>query len=492
MEKAISIMKQFASERDTRVIVVVSALSSEVKEQGTTTRLLRAAENAIEQKDFQSALNQIEDTHLDVIYTMMKCRRNREHIRGELSRELEEIRAFCSSLSVIRELSPRSMDKIVGCGERMSASLVSAILHDHGVASPYVNLSNVFDALDTTQRGGFQQLFKERLRQLLSAAYAEHDDDDEDGHDAVVVVPVLTGFFGHVQSGMLHTIGRGYTDLTAALCAGAMKADTLQVWKESDGIFTGNPTKIDDAKLLSFVTPDEASELTAFGNEVLNPFTMKCCIEDNIPVQILNTFEPRKYGTVVRIGSSNDEEGEGEGEGEGDDRYRSQHGIIAVCSKKDIYVLHLTLNDHHQSRHDLALIFALFKQFSIKTDLISTSSVNVSVAINESTALSDIDAVIRELKQQLHLNDGHNISLKANRAIVSCIGSGMFHQIGIASKIFACLSRRSINIEMISQGSSEISVSTVIHSEQMDEAIKVIHNDLIIDASPQLTSSQIL
>eukprot|EP00485_Elphidium_margaritaceum_P009318 CAMPEP_0202697614 /NCGR_PEP_ID=MMETSP1385-20130828/10939_1 /ASSEMBLY_ACC=CAM_ASM_000861 /TAXON_ID=933848 /ORGANISM="Elphidium margaritaceum" /LENGTH=494 /DNA_ID=CAMNT_0049354115 /DNA_START=246 /DNA_END=1730 /DNA_ORIENTATION=- len=462
MEKAISIMKQFASEKETSVIVVVSALSSEVKEQGTTSRLLKAAWNAIEQKEFQSLLNQIEDTHLDVIYTMIRDRKNRENIRNEIAKELEEIRMFCTSLSVIREISPRSMDKIIGCGERMSASLVSAILCDHGLESPCLNLSNIFDGLDTTQRGGFQHTFKDRLRLMLGSAYAEEPH----------AVPVVTGFFGQVQHGMLNTIGRGYTDLTAALCAGAMKADTLQVWKESDGIFTGNPTKIDDAKLLSFVTPDEATELTAFGNEVLNPFTMKCCIDDNIPIQILNTFEPREQGTMVVDECTRN-------------RYESPHGIIAVCSKKDIHVLHLTLNDQHQSLSDLSAIFALFKQYNIKSDLISTSVVNVSVAINENTKAADISAVMKALKKQLNLNGDGGVTLKKDRSIVSCIGPGM----STYDQIFACLSRQKINIEMICRGSSDMSVSVVIHSKQMDQAIKALHNDLIIDAAPHVETT---
>eukprot|EP01083_Nonionella_stella_P042192 114119_1 len=452
MQKVINIIQQFKKQSD--VIVVVSALSSENKVEGTTSRLLLAAHSAVEKKEFDTYLSQIEDTHLDIMYTLLKSRKAREQIRSIITNELNEIASFCSSLSVIRELSPRSHDKIIGCGERMAAALTSAILNDSGYDSNYINLSNIFDNLDTN-KSNYHTLIKNEIKNII---------DEELNAGAI---PVITGFFGHVKGGIIDSIGRGYTDLTSALCAGAMHAKTLQVWKESDGIFTGNPTKIEDAHLLSFVTAEEASELTSFGNEVLNPFTMRCAINDNIPIQILNTFEPNGSGTVI-----NKEDTMSENEAQ------SPHGIIAVCSKTGINVINLSINDHHKS---LGEVFDLFNKHNVRIDLISTSVTNLSVAIHESVSMLAIKELIHDLEQVHGLNG--NINLNTNRSIVSCVGSGMHHQIGIAAKIFGCLSAQNVNIEMISQGSSEISISVVIHADQMDQAIKAIHKDYIADTA---------
>lgn len=81
-------------------------------------------------------------------------------------------------------------------------------------------------------------------------------------------VPVVTGYFGVVPGSLLSAIGRGYTDLCAALLAVGLAAEELQIWKEVDGIFTADPRKVPTARLLSSITPEEAAELTFFGSEV--------------------------------------------------------------------------------------------------------------------------------------------------------------------------------------------------------------------------------
>lgn len=90
-------------------------------------------------------------------------------------------------------------------------------------------------------------------------------------------VPVITGYFGVVPGSLLSTIGRGYTDLCAALLAVGLGAEELQIWKEVDGIFTADPRKVPTARLLSSITPEEAAELTFFGSEVPHPTSVRFC-----------------------------------------------------------------------------------------------------------------------------------------------------------------------------------------------------------------------
>jgi aspartate kinase len=83
------------------------------------------------------------------------------------------------------------------------------------------------------------------------------------------------GFFGPVPGSLLDQVGRGYTDLLAALLAVGLNASELQIWKEVDGIFTADPRKVPTARLISVISPDEAAELTYYGSEVVHPFTME-------------------------------------------------------------------------------------------------------------------------------------------------------------------------------------------------------------------------
>src|ERR1700761_1228646 len=105
-------------------------------------------------------------------------------------------------------------------------------------------------------------------------------------------LPRSLGFFGSVPGSLLTSIGRGYTDLAAALIAVGLDAEELQVWKEVDGIFTADPRKVKNARLLNIITPEEASELTYYGSEVIHPFTMEQVIRAQIPIRIKNVMNP--------------------------------------------------------------------------------------------------------------------------------------------------------------------------------------------------------
>ncbi len=449
MDKVANIITSHYSEEENKnVVAVVSALSSETKEEGTTSRLLAAAEAAVKQEaEFQVYLERIEDTHMDIIYSL-NDRKIRDNAKHFVHQELDRTRSFCSSLGVIREISPRSHDMVIGCGERLSAGLISYVLRDRGVKAEYVNLSGAFQELDTGRRG-YQHTAKRVFGGLLKPLLEEN------------TIPVVSGFFGNVNKGIIKGVGRGYTDLTSALCAGAVNADALQVWKESDGVFTGNPTKIDEARLLSLVTPEEASELTYFGNEVLHPFTMECAIEDRVPIHILNTFKPDSGGTAIVEADHEEELGKLRG--------AKCQGIAAVCSKKGIPVINLMSNRLLDSTSFLARVFEKFAQHKVKADLISTSVSNLTVTLHETTPRESIDALLKDLEQY------GKADFEENRAIVSCIGSGMRHQTGLASRVFHVLAEAGISLEMISQGASEINISAVIPSEDMDKAIHTIH-----------------
>lgn len=194
------------------------------------------------------------------------------------------------------------------------------------------------------------------------------------------VVPVITGYMGDFRGGIISSVGRGYSDLTAALVAAAIQANALQVWKESDGIFTGNPTKIKDASLLHIVTPREAAEITYFGNEVLHPFTMECAIEASIPIHILNTFKPESRGTVIDPAVPEEELAKRPG----------SFGVAAVVSKKNVCVINLASNRMLGSTTFLARVFELFAKHKVKVDLITTSETNISITAHESVPRNSV------------------------------------------------------------------------------------------------------
>lgn len=170
---------------------------------------------------------------------------------------------------------------------------MTALLQSRGVKAVYVDLAEVIDPLSGLGAKGLNEAFYRDLARLFAERVLELAGDEG-------CVPVVTGYFGKVPGGLLDQIGRGYTDLCAALLAvGLPNARELQIWKEVDGIFTADPRKVPTARLLSSVTPSEAAELTFYGSEVIHPFTMDQVIKAGIPVRIKNVMNPRNAGTVI-------------------------------------------------------------------------------------------------------------------------------------------------------------------------------------------------
>lgn len=142
-----------------------------------------------------------------------------------ISNECQDLAAFLAATQKVGEISPKSTDKIISKGETLSARFVAAVLRDRHIDSQFVELSEIIDIKTS-----------------------HHLDHDFYGHLAAKLgeqiekcgekVPVVTGFFGPVPKGLLNQIGRGYTDLCAALVAVGLGAKELQILKEVDGVFT--------------------------------------------------------------------------------------------------------------------------------------------------------------------------------------------------------------------------------------------------------------
>jgi len=297
-------------------------------------------------------------------------------------------------------------------------------------------------------------------------------------------VPVVTGFFGPIPGSLLHQVGRGYTDLCAALLAAGLEASELQIWKEVDGIFTADPRKVPTARLISAISPEEAAELTYYGSEVVHPFTMDQAIRKSIPIRIKNVENPRGNGTVIRPNTEDNISSSATishpipepitsksfqnliRETEATQRKRSP---TAVTIKENIVILNINSNRKSVSHGFLANIFRILDKFGVVVDLISTSEVHVSMAIEDYPPKNIFERLIRELN---HIG---TVDIFRDMTILSLVGKEMRNMVGIAGKMFTTLAQGNINIEMISQGASEINISCVIRSRDAVKALNLIH-----------------
>jgi aspartate kinase len=423
-----------------RIIVALSAMSSYVKAEGTTSRLIEAADAALNRRDFYRIIDQLEDYHLDTTRALI-AEPFQEQVVEQVNAELKSLKSFLEAINVIGEISPRSHDVIISTGEKLSALIFTGLLNSTGVDAEYVNLDALIDKPFAEANHEFYAYTRAGLKKRIELC----------GHR----VPVLTGYFGFVPGGIIHSIGRGYTDLTAALAAAAMGARELQIWKEVDGVFSADPRKVEDAHVLESITPDEAAELTYYGSEVIHPFTMEQVIRANIPIRIKNTLNPSVPGTIVDPNLTDT---------------GTSRPATAVTAKRNVTVINIASNRMLMAYGFMARVFNVFEKYGIVIDLIATSEVSISMTLDSEKNFDRAIADLQELGE---------VTVRRGLAILSLVGRGQKNCMGLAGRMFSELGNEKINIEMISQGASEINVSCVIEDEHADRALRVIHSALV-------------
>ena len=181
-----------------------------------------------------------------------------------------------------------------------------------------------------------------------------------------------------------------------------------------------------------------------------------------VPIRIKNTFVPEKPGTVI-IPQKNDADSFHE-------ELRPERTAVAVTTKSNVTVVNIYSNRMLNSPGFMAKVFEIFKKHRIVIDLVSTSEVNISCTVDRQNGLSEMQEDLSKLGK---------VSIIPQRAILSLVGENMKHVPGVAGRMFSALARNNINIEMITQGASEINISCVVKQEDALEALRLIHHTFL-------------
>ncbi len=272
---------------------------------------------------------------------------------------------------------------------------------------------------------------------------------------------ITGGFYGANDQGFVTTLGRGGSDYSAAIFASALKADKLEIWTDVDGILTSDPRLIKDTKLILKLSYTEAAELAFFGAKVLHPKTIYPAVNSQIPVTVLNTFNPENPGTNI-IG------------------LRSNIKMIkAIAFRKGITVINVNSFRMLGAYGFLSKVFEIFNDFETPIDLVATSEVNVSMTIDDDRHLNYI---IEELEKFA------NVNIQKNQTIISAVGEGIRDTAGIAGKFFSALA--GININLVSIGASDVNLSIVVNESDLDKAVVLLHDTFFRDvAHPEIFSN---
>lgn len=520
------IVKVYSKEH--HVAVVCSARSTNTKEEGTTTRLLQAADSALsgnvsvsssgpcsapppasaapsaapsplqrpvtastDDEDCDAAarnadeqasnnIEAIRESHLAAARANISSPELLAQLEKDINRECNLVLGVVLAARVIDEVSAKTLDNIISAGEKLACRYMATLITDKGLPAKYIDLSHIVPSPygASTASGKTAALDSEFYNFVKAQIKHEVETKCTKGE-----IPVITGYFGVVPGGLINGVGRGYTDFCAALTAVALNAEELQIWKEVDGIFTADPRKVPTARLLSIITPEEAAELTYYGSEVIHPFTMEQVINAHIPIRIKNVMNPTGQGTVIfpddlsATGAPGPKQPPKALERVSPSFFNlsslGKGGPTAVTTKNNIIVLNIHSNRRDRSHGFLAHLFSILDQWRLVVDLISTSEVRVSMALHSNLPEKRFKQAVAEMRKY------GSVDITKKLCIVSLVGKNMKSNVGIAGNMFSTLAKAGINVEMISQGASEINISTVIDQNDSVKALNVLHQTLL-------------
>ncbi|GAW19227.1 hypothetical protein ANO14919_087120 [Xylariales sp. No.14919] len=473
-----------------KLVVVCSALSGTLKAKGTTSLLLECialAELGVDaQEQLVDLIRLIRDNHLAILDSIFEAQNQSpfeayDIPKTSIMKECEALKKFLLAAQVVGELSPRSKDRVISLGEKLACVTIAACLANKGIHAKPVILddvvSTVFGASTDDQAAALDRLgsgFYHVIAEEIAIRIRECEP----------AIPIVTGFFGIMPNSLIQTVGRGYSDLCAAMCAVAVGAAELQIWKEVDGIFTADPRKIPSARLLPSVTADEATELTYYGSEVIHPLTMDQIREANILLRLKNVFKPHAEGTLIDPKSTSSTFGIGQVK-----KVISPPGVLlkndfsvgrferrrptAVTVKDDILLINVICNRNAKSGGLLIQVFDQLERNNIPVDLIATSERNVSLAVHSPGNSSAVPRLKEELERV------GQVAIAKDMSIVTIVGHKMRSQIGVANETLSALAAANVNIHLISQGASEISISLVVNAHDAITALNAIHREVL-------------
>ncbi len=431
------------------IVVVVSAM------RGITNQLIECTEASIrrDQKTFESSYNEITSRHIEAVNELLGKGNEFEKLQSELNQHFDSLASYYSGVQIMGEVSPRGMDAIVSFGERLNARIFSALLRKNGIDSQPI------DATELIVTNDFYQSASPKMEQTRIKTKEKLDPLLNEG-----TVPIVTGFIGATEDGIVTTMGRGGSDYTASILGASLDAAEVWTWTDVDGVMTADPRIVSEARVIPQLSYNEVSEMAYFGAKVLHPKTLRPLIEKGIPVRVKNTFNPSTKGTYIST-ESNAKGGQ----------------VTTVTAIQGLSLIAVEGRGMLGVPGIAARTFSAVARQGASVLMISQSSSEQSICfvIPSVSSKEVVEVIEEEMALELNRRDIDRVWSQQGMVIVTVIGAGMRHYPGVSAAVFGALGRANINVIAIAQGSSEYSFSMVLDEKDVNNAIQQIHLEVI-------------
>lgn len=356
----------------------------------------------------------------------------------------EELRSLLKGISLVGELSPRSLDYVSSFGERMAVRVIADFFTRSGLkaqAFDVWDLGFITDASFGQARplAGYEDVMKREVAAKVPAG----------------TVAIVTGFVGKTPKGDVTTVGRNGSDLTCTLVAAAVGAAEAQIWSDTDGVMTADPSVVPLAKNIPRMRFDEAAELAYFGSRVLHPATLEPAMARNIPVRVLNTNRPSHPGTVIEAAPP-----------------AAETAATSIAYKEGQTVVTLRSTRMFGESGFLSKVFEVLGRKGVVVDMVATSEVTVSFTTDRPAVL---EAALPELRAF------GEVAVAGGKTLLTVVGQQLAQRAGLGARILGAVASVGVNVEMISYGEASINWTMLIADADIGRAVPVLHQ-MLFDA----------
>ena len=362
-------------------------------------------------------------------------------------------------IGLAKELNPdphgRELDVIASTGEQVSVGLLALALQTLGLkAKSYTGwqVKILTDSAFTKAR-------------ILSIDDANIRADLADG-----CVVVVAGFQGIDANGNITTLGRGGSDTTGVAIAAALGADECQIFTDVDGVYTTDPRVVPEARKLNSITFEEMFELASQGSKVLQIRSVEFAGKYKVKLRVLSSFtnfDSNDTGTLITYEEEDNME---------------QPIISGIAFNRD--EAKLTVSGVPDRPGIAFAILGPIAEANIDVDvIIQNTSFDGITDFSFTVHRNDFNKALAILNEKVKPAVNAKGVIGDNKiAKVSLVGIGMRSHAGVAAKMFECLAKENVNIQMIS--TSEIKTSVVVDEKYMELAVRALHQVFELDKLP--------
>jgi len=435
-EKALTSLAAIIEKDRGKKAVVVSAMSGVTNTLIAWTKDPRPADGLIEELLLR---------HTSAVRPMMS-EEALDDLETKLRERLSGLERLMSNHSDIANRAS-AQDAISSWGERLSSLTVASLLRARGVETVamtseeagIVSLGQFGSGtadLETTARN-----FKLNVLPLIEARK----------------VPIITGYYGCDPQGRPVTFGRGGSDYSGAVVAYACNASVLEIWTDVNGFMTADPRIVPGAKSIAEMDYEEAAELAYFGAKVLHPRTIEPARRKKIAVLVKNTFNPEHRGTRIHELSKS-----------------SGRMLKSVAVKSDLSIVKVYSSEIAYSPGLVTELLDSVNQAGMTMYAISTSLSTLAMAVPG----HDVKNICERLRS-LKSGEIEKVKVKSEVALVCAVGDDMLNIKGVAAKVFKAAADVDANIEMISEGASDVALNFVVPGNKAEDVVRKLHERFI-------------